>query len=181
MKKKLKPLLLVILVLLVFNCSEDDTITPTLNTSEYFKYSINNGPERIFDTTAKGYYTSNTNNAYDKFFFRAGANSAASIYVDGDFTFQNMTTFINTNNFSWGISDGVNAKFYFTELTPGNVFFSDIINLPTNPVECIVTVHPTNVGDYLEFTFQGEYISVVGNLSQGTVSGSGRIYRLDDQ
>lgn len=95
MKKTLKRLLLVVLVLLVFNCSEDDTITPTLNTSEYFKYAINNGPERIFVTTVKGYYTSNTNNAYDKFFFRVGANSASSVYVDGNFTFQDMTAFIN--------------------------------------------------------------------------------------
>lgn len=171
--------------LLLFSCeNDDDVIIPTGNTQEYFKYTLNNGTERIFDSYAAGHFVaSNTNDPYKKFFFRAATQEtqAGNLIVDADFTFQDWTTFLNTTNFTWGVSDGTTANFYFSELTPGNMFFSHPIILPSNPVNCIVTVHPVNVGDYLEFTFSGNYNEASDASIQGTVSGEGRIKRNADQ
>ncbi len=52
------------------------------------------------------------------------------------------------------------------------------MTLPTNPVNCLVTVHPNAVGDYLEFTFTGSYNEASNTSLQGTVSGEGRIRRI---
>lgn len=168
----------------LFSCGNDDTIVPTGNTQEYFKYTLNNGAERIFDSYATGYYVASTTaDPFKKFFFRASTQDTqgGSIKVDGDFTFTDFNTFINTSNFTWGISDGITANFYFSEISPGNVFLADQMTLPANPVNCLVTVHPNAVGDYLEFTFTGSYNEASNTSLQGTVSGEGRIRRIADQ
>ncbi|TYB77311.1 hypothetical protein ES677_01125 [Bizionia gelidisalsuginis] len=185
MKIFLKPFLVFALIVSTFSCGNDDdaVITPTLNTSEYFKYTLNNGTERIFDASAKGYFTPNTNSPFEKFYFRASAGSVndASIFVDGDFTFPDFTTFTNESNFSWGISDGVTSNFIFTEFSPGHIFVSSITNFASSPVMCTVTVHPVNVGDYIEFTFEGDFLYATDTTAQGTIVGEGRILRKPDQ
>ncbi|WP_179335044.1 hypothetical protein [Winogradskyella costae] len=180
MKSFFKSMLLMALVLLSFSCSsDDDTIIPTLNTSEYFKYSINNGPDRIFDAYARGWYEPNPNSTFEKFYFRAGAATAdgSTVIVDADFTFQDFTSFTNTTNFNWGVSDGLTANFYFTELTPGHTFLTSWTVMPSNPVVCTITVHPVNVGDYIEFSFQGDYLLATDNSIQGSIIGEGRVLR----
>ena len=91
MNSILKSISLTVILLLMYSCSSDDALTSTGNTDEYFKYTINNGTERVFDSQAKGWFTSNTNSVYQKFFFRAGAETASgsSPIIDGSFTFQN--------------------------------------------------------------------------------------------
>jgi len=184
MKKILRLIPLLIIVLLTFSCDNDDNVPSTvINTTEYFKYTLNSGQERVFDTYAKGHFTPNTNSAFEKFFFRAGAetSSGASFHVDGDFTFQDFSAFTASNNFSWGVSDGITSNFYFTEISSGYVFMSSVTVLPSTPIQCNVTVHPTNVGDYIEFTFTGNYLDALDNTIQGHVEGEGRILREMDQ
>ncbi|MFD2909552.1 hypothetical protein ACFSX9_12505 [Flavobacterium ardleyense] len=166
------------------SCGNDDTIVPTGNTQEYFKYTLNNGTERVFDSYATGYFVASaTADPFKKFVFRASTRDTqgGSIKVDGDFTFSGWTAFSNSTNFTWGVSDGLTANFYFSELTPGHIFFSDPLTIPTSPVTCVVTVHPAAVGDFLEFTFSGSYYDASNINLEGTVSGEGRIRRTADQ
>ena len=182
-----------IVINLVTSCNDDNSpITPTNNTQEFFKYTINGGTERVFDSYAKGYHVTNTNSDGDfqKFTFRAVAETqnGGSLKVDGDFIYQDLTTFLNTSSFVWGSPDGgtqTTAKFYFSEqsIDGGFTFFPHPINLPSNPVVCTVTVNPNNVGDYIEFSFSGEYIDALdssGNTT-GTITGEARILRNSDQ
>lgn len=186
MKTILKTLV-VIVMLFTIGCSSDDTtITPTQNTNEFFKYSINGELERVFDVSAKGYHVANTGSASQKFTFRAitETQSGNAFGVDGDFTFTDFSTFTMNNTFNWGNSDGITNNFYFNEITLGGFnFFPHPANMPSNPIVCTVTNHATNVGDYLEFTFSGDYIDAFDSSGQtvGTVSGSARILRTADQ
>ena len=184
MKTQVKTFLLVIVAITFFNCNnDDDVVTPTGNTSEFFKYSINGGAERVFDSYATGRYTSNTNSAFHKFTFRAGADTAngASLTVDGDFTFSDLNSFLTETNYIWGISDGITANFYFSEAnTNGIVFLPSPNVLPSNPVMVTVTIQPTTIGDYIEFTFSGDFLDATDNSIQGSVQGEGRIRRDND-
>lgn len=183
--KQIIKLCLTSMLLFLMACSSNNPIPiVTGNTQEFFKYTVNNQPERIFDSYASGHFVASpTNDPYKRFFFRASSQEtqAGSLIVDGDFTFQDWSVFMSSTNYNWGVSDGVTANFYFTELTPGNMFFSHPIVLPNNPVNCVVTVHPLNVGDYIEFTFSGDYLDASDTSIQGTVSGEGRIKRKADQ
>ena len=183
MNSILKSISLTVILLLMSSCSSDDALTPTGNTNEYFKYTVNNGVERVFDSQAKGWFTSNTNSVYQKFFFRAGAETASgsSPIIDGSFTFQDFSMFTSTTNFSWGVSDGVTSNFYFTDIFAGHSFISSITNLPSSPILCTVTMHPVVVGDYIEFTFSGDYIDAVDPAIQGYIEGSGRVLREIDR
>ncbi|SFD51778.1 hypothetical protein SAMN04489722_11145 [Algibacter lectus] len=183
MNSILKSISLAVILLLIYNCSNDDALTSTGNTDEYFKYTVNNGVERVFDSQAKGWFTSNTNSVYQKFFFRAGAETASgsSPIIDGSFTFQDFSTFTSTTNFGWGVSDGVTSNFYFTDVFAGNMFISSTTNLPSTPIMCTVTAHPVIVGDYIEFTFSGDYIDALDPTIQGYVEGEGRVLREMDQ
>lgn len=170
-----------VLVVTAFSCGSDDdaVITPTQNTAEYFKYSIDNGPVRIFDLTAKGTHSTNANSLSERFAFRAGAGTAngSSVFVDADFTFQDFNAFLSTNTFDWGVSDGTSNNFYFYELSNSHPFVPSGVDFPPNPVVCTVTLHPTNVGDYLEFSFEGDFLYASDLSIQGFVSGEGRILR----
>jgi len=183
MNSILKSISLAVILLLIYNCSNDDALTSTGNTDEYFKYTINNGTERVFDSYAKGWFTSNANSVYQKFFFRAGAETASgsSPILDGSFSFQDFTAFTSTTNFSWGVSDGVTGKFYFTDFFAEQPFISSTTNLPSAPILCTVTMHPVNIGDYIEFTFSGDYIDALDPTIQGYVEGEGRVLREMDQ
>lgn len=106
-----------VLVVTAFSCGSDDdaVITPTQNTAEYFKYSIDNGPVRIFDLTAKGTHSTNANSLSERFAFRAGAGTAngSSVFVDADFTFQDFNAFLSTNTFDWEYQMGPQIIFIF--------------------------------------------------------------------
>lgn len=173
--------LLVIITLTMTSCASNDDITPTTNTDEFFKYSIDGGPEIIFDQYATGNFFLTTTNAFEKFSFRAGAEDANGndTVVDGEFTFQDFATFSNTSTFNWGVSDGTTANFYFSQILAGFVPSPNMV--PSNLVVCTVTVHPANVGDYLEFTFSGDYLEATDTSIQRTLQGSGRIRRNADQ
>jgi len=100
-----------------------------------------------------------------------------SVFVDADFTFQDFNAFLNTNTFNWGVSDGVTNNFYFYELSNSHPFMPSGVDFPPNPVVCTVTLHPTNLGDYLEFNFEGNFLYASDTSIQGFVSGEGRILR----
>ncbi|MDX1272741.1 hypothetical protein, partial [Bizionia paragorgiae] len=127
-----------VLVVTAFSCGSDDdaVITPTQNTAEYFKYSIDNGPVRIFDLTAKGTHSTNANSLSERFAFRAGAGTAngSSVFVDADFTFQDFNAFLSTNTFDWGVSNGISNNFYFYELSNSHPFVPSEVDFPPNPV-----------------------------------------------
>lgn len=176
---------LLISVFFVISCSNNNSsIVPTGNTQQYFKYTVDGGTERIFDSYAIGRYvpSSATTNPYESFKFRASTpdTQAGSFFVDASFTFQDWPSFLNTSNFLLGVSDGTSANFYFSELSSGNLFFPDLLIIPSNPINCLVTIYPVNVGDYMEFTFSGNYNDTSNPANLRSVSGSGRILRETD-
>ncbi|SED17099.1 hypothetical protein SAMN04489761_4501 [Tenacibaculum sp. MAR_2009_124] len=168
----------------ITSCSDSDgTITPTNNTQEYFKYTIN-GTERIFDVSMTAYRVINPNPNYQKFFFRAGATQpgGASIYVDGNFTFSDLSSFLATTNVPWGAPDPNTSVlgFYFAEHTAANKFFPTAF-YATSPIDCTIVMNANNVGDYLEFTFSGTYTDAIDSSINGPITGSGRMKRGADQ
>ena len=180
------------LLIIGISCNDNSPIAPTNNLQEYFKYSVNGGTERVFDSYATGsQFASNTTsntNPFEKFTFRAGAETinGGSIIVDGSFIFPSFTTLPNTTSFSWGSFDGstpTTAKFYFSEITTaGFIFLPHPLNSPNNPIICTVTAHANSIGNFMEFSFTGAYIDATDSSGSttGTVSGEGRIRRKSD-
>ena len=186
-KKKLLAHLFLLFILLGFsNCSSNDTITPTLNTDEYFKYTLNNGSERVFDQSITAHLVTNPSPNYKRFFFRASASTTngGSVYVDGDFIFQNYAAFTSTITIPWGSNPTtpIITSFYFTELFSDDGFrFFPHNEYSSSPIDCTIITHALNIGDYLEFTFTGSYTHITDSTITGTITGSGRMKRENDQ
>ncbi|WP_028889335.1 hypothetical protein [Tenacibaculum ovolyticum] len=172
--------------LLTFNsCSNNDTITPILNTDEYFKYTLNNSTERVFDKNMTAYFVTNPSTTYKRFYFRASANTTngSSVYVDGNFTFFNYASFTAASSIPWGIpSTPIATNFYFTELFSEDGFkFFPHNEYNSSPINCTIITHAFNVGEYLEFTFTGNYTHITDPSITGTITGTGRMKRESDQ
>lgn len=184
MKSIIQISFILVVVLVTYNCENDDNIaTPTNNTDEYFRYTLD-GNERIFEGFMNAYYVVNPDPNYQKFTFRAGANTTngGSIYVDGDFTFPMYSNFINATNIPWGFTDTTNTKFYFSELNSDDGFsFIPDPNYTVSIIDCTVTQHAPSVGDYLEFNFSGTYALATNTSVTGTISGSARMLRDANQ
>jgi len=177
---------LIITLFLLINCSNNDTITPTLNTDEYFKYTLNNGTERVFDGNITAYHVQNPSPNYQRLFFRASANTSngGSVFVDGDFIYPNYNSFITTSLVPWGLSTvlPITNQFYFSELLSDDGFkFIPHFSYSSSPINCTIVSHATNVGDYLEFTFTGSYTHVTDASITGTITGSARMKRENDR
>jgi len=185
-KKLLTFFYLFLSIIILGSCTNDDTITPILNTDEYFKYTLNNGPERVFDQSMTAYLVTNPSPNYQRFFFRASASTAngGSVYVDGDFLFQNYAAFTSTTTVPWGSNPTppIVTSFYFTELFSADGFrFFPHNEYNSSPIDCTIVIHALNVGDYLEFTFTGNYTHISDPSITGTITGSGRMKRENDR
>ena len=162
----------------------DDNPIPTVNTDEYFRYTIDGEPERVFFVSAKGSHTVNTSvPASDLFFITAkGENfngNPSRVIASFSYPVNDISDFLGTQNFPLGFESVSTPKvFRFYESTEGRIFDSNPTNAPTtNPLVCTVTSHAANVGVYMEFTFSGNVS--LDNTSTNTilVTGSARVLR----
>lgn len=177
-------LAILLIVLSFISCNNDDGIQPANNnTAEYFKYTLD-GNERVFEGFMNAYYVANPDPNFEKFTFRAGANTTngGSIYVDGDFTFPNYSSFVAINSIPWGFTDTTNTTFYFSEFLSDDGFsFIPHHDYAFSIIDCTITQHAPNVGDYLEFAFTGTYALATDSSVTGTILGSARMLRDADQ
>ncbi|WP_055446439.1 hypothetical protein [Lacinutrix mariniflava] len=172
MKTILKSIMLLTIVLVAFGCSDDDDgSTTTGNTNEYFKYTID-GVERIFDYDIEAHLETDGTTIIDKYEINAsGQQSSGDLRrIAAVFSFDSSGAFMPNTIYNWGLALDSNpaAKFYFGETTPSHIFGLSI-DYTSNPIDATVTsVIPSNVGDYLEFTFTGTFLdnsNVVHNIS----------------
>lgn len=173
--KILKLTLLFSIALILVKCDEPSTITPTGNLDEYLKYTVDNEPEQIFDNEVVAYmYVDNNSikslviDAKATAVTNSGSNTTKT--AGAKFSFPTEAVFLNNTTFPWGYSDGTSHNFYFASIE--NRIFLDNSNSPN--ITGTVTMHPTSLNDYIEFTFQGTYI--VGGTTKN-ISGSGRAKR----
>jgi hypothetical protein len=172
------------IALLVFiSCNPDDDATNTTgNTQEYFKYTVD-GIERVFDNEVEAHYEATSNTTVRLFEINAtGLYASEGVRrIAAVFSFRNPpTTVLNANNYPWGLQDGspssTQQHFYFSESTPNHPFVLDL-NHPINAQ--ITSTIPTNVGDYVEFTFSGTFTD--HNNVQHNILGECRVQRDVDQ
>lgn len=166
--------LLTTLSIFLCSCSNNDPIAPTGNTTEYFKYTVDNGTEQVFDFEIESHFESVGQSPIAiTYEFNAVAqtnNTDSSIKrLSGAFSFANESTFFTNNNYSWGASDGTNVKFYFSSIR------NDFLIGYNQAITCNISIHPTNVNDYIEFSFSGNYTDTSGNSH--TIQGEARIKR----
>ncbi|WP_165748345.1 hypothetical protein [Cellulophaga sp. Z1A5H] len=168
-------------IYLVSSCSSDDGSSTTGNTQEYFKYTVD-GVERIFDNEVEIHIETSSTTNLIKFEFNANGispNTNDFRRVAGTFSFPDMATFNSSTIYDWGVSDGVTKGFYFSETTSTNLFFISP-DFSINPITAtITTAIPTNVGDFIEFSFTGSYVDSAN--ATHSISGVCRAERDLDQ
>ena len=180
----------VLFTMVFISCEDSAPIVPTNNTTQYFKYSID-GVERVFDAEVESHMEVDPNNPnVFQYEFNARANTSngdSTARIGGNFTFSTQALFMTTSNFQWGVYD-YNAtplsstfNFYFSELTPGNLFtISD-----NHPITCTITTHPTttystnSATGFIEFSFFGSYADASNTVRN--IAGEARILRGADQ
>lgn len=170
-----------LLILLTFSCSnDDDGSTTTGNTNEYFKYTID-GVERIFDYEVEGHLETDTSTIIDRFEINASGQQPSGDLrrIAASFSFDS-NTFMPSTSYDWGLAldNDTTQKFYFAESTSTNLFILSG-SFTDNPITATVTsANPTNIGDYLEFTFSGTFDD---NGTTRNISGECRVQRDTDQ
>jgi len=173
---------LILMLLLIVACESDDGSSNTGNTDEYFKYTIN-GVERVFDYQVESHRETQSNSIIHSYEI-----SALGLRSDGEFRrvaatffFDGNGTFMPTNTYEWGYTfpNDLTPRFYFAESTMSNFFLIEA-DFAMHPITATVTsAIPSNVGDYIEFTFTGMYKDQNGVMQP--ISGECRAQRDADQ
>lgn len=181
MKSILKFSLLFILVLNLACSSDDDGSTTTGNTDEYFKYTID-GVERIFDYSVEGHLETDNSTIIDRFEINAtGQQPSGDLRrIAVAFSFDSNGAFMPNTTYNWGLAldNSPTEKFYFSESTSSNLFILSG-DFSTHPIVATITsAIPSNVGDYLEFTFVGTFDD---NGTSRSISGVCRVQRDANQ
>lgn len=181
MKIVLKISLLLTLVFIVACSNDDDGSTTTGNTNEYYKYTID-GVERIFDYEVEGHLETDTSTIIDIFEINASGQQPSGDLrrIAASFSFDSNGVFMPATTYNWGLAldSSPTEKFYFAESTSSNLFVLSG-DFTTHPIVATVTsAIPSNIGDYLEFTFSGTFDD---NGTTRTISGECRVQRDADQ
>jgi len=170
------------ITLFIFNCSDDDDGTSTTgNTQEYFKYTID-GVERIFDFDVEAHLETDTGSIIDRYEINASGISANETVrrIGASFSFDSNGPFMPNTMYNWGLAldSDTTEKFHFAESTVSNLFILSA-DFSLHPITAtLISTVPSNVGDYLEFTFTGNFDD---NGTTKSISGECRVQRDADQ
>ena len=190
MKIFFKIITLTVIVLLTYSCSSDDDPTIPINTTEFFKYSLDGGNifKEIEFYNSSAYYQidQNTNSINDYFSFSIDVTSSGYENVTGAFYFPvgTFNTFISnpvSTAYNWGVPGYLtnlttDSTFYFLDGTSPNLLTIDY----ASEITCTITEYPSNIGEYIAFEFSGTYTDVTTSAT-GTITGSARLKRTSDR